>query len=40
MQTGKRGNMYITIGIDIPKITDKDVLDKIQQLKIEINKGR
>ena len=36
MQTGKRGNMYITIGIDMPKITDQDILNKIQQLKNEL----
>jgi len=35
MQTGKRGNCYITIGIDIPKITDIDVLERIQKLKNE-----
>ena len=32
--------MYVTIDIEMPKITDKAVLDKIQQLKNEINKGR
>jgi len=36
MQTGKRGNMYITIVVDIPKISDQDMLDKIQQLKNEL----
>ena len=36
MQTGKRGNMYITIGVDIPNISDQDILDKIQQLKNEL----
>lgn len=36
MQTGKRGNMYITIDAEMPKITDETVLNKIQQLKNEI----
>jgi curved DNA-binding protein len=36
MQTGRRGNMYITIDVSMPKITDQNVLDKIQQLKNEI----
>jgi molecular chaperone DnaJ len=36
MQTQQRGNMYVTIDTEIPLITDAAVLDKIQQLKTEI----
>jgi curved DNA-binding protein len=36
IQTGKRGIMFITIDVEMPKITDNDVLNKIQQLKNEI----
>ena len=36
MQTGKRGIMFITIDAEMPKISDTAILDKIQQLKNEI----
>ena len=36
MQTGRRGIMFISIEADMPKITDNNVLDKIQQLKNEL----
>ena len=36
MQTGKRGIMFITIDAEMPKITNEAILDKIQQLKNEI----
>ena len=36
MQTGRRGIMFITIDAEMPKITDVAILDKIQQLKNEI----
>jgi len=36
MQTGKRGNMYVEIDSVMPKITDKSVLEKIQQIKNDI----
>ena len=36
MQTGKRGIMFITIDAEIPKITDDAILDRIKQLKNEI----
>ena len=36
MHTRQRGNMYITINTELPKITDVDMLEKINQLKSEI----
>ena len=36
LRTGKRGNVYITINANIPKITDTHLLDKITQLKNEL----
>ena len=36
MQTGKRGIMFITIDAEMPKISDDAILNKIQQLKNEI----
>jgi curved DNA-binding protein len=36
MQTGKRGILFITIDAEIPKITDDAILDRIKQLKNEI----
>ena len=36
MQTGKRGIMFITINVKMPRITDNNVLEKIQQIKNEI----
>ena len=36
MQTGKRGVMFVTIDAEMPKITDSTVLEKIQQIKNEI----
>jgi molecular chaperone DnaJ len=36
LQTGRRGIMFVTIDAEMPKITDNAILDKIQQLKNEI----
>ena len=36
MQTGKRGIMFITIDAEMPKISNDAILNKIQQLKNEI----
>jgi molecular chaperone DnaJ len=36
MQNGRRGVMFISIDADVPKITDVDVLNRIQQIKNEI----
>lgn len=36
MHTRKTGNLYIEIDTEMPKITDQNVLNKIQQLKNEI----
>jgi len=36
MHTRQRGIMFVTIDAEIPKITDQHVLDKIQQIKNEI----
>jgi curved DNA-binding protein len=36
LQTGKRGNLYVTVDADVPKITDSDLLNRIQQLNQEI----
>ena len=36
MHTRKTGNMYVEIDTEIPKITDENVLNKIQQIKNEV----
>jgi len=36
MHTRKTGNMYVEIDTEMPKITDKNVLNKIQQVKNEL----
>ena len=36
LRTGKRGNVYITINANVPKITDTNLLNKITQLKNEL----
>ena len=36
LQTGKRGNLYVTVDADVPKITDSNLLNRIQQLNKEI----
>jgi curved DNA-binding protein len=36
MQNGRRGVMFISIDADVPKIIDVDVLNRIQQIKNEI----
>lgn len=36
MQTGKRGVAFVEIEAEIPKITNEDVLNKIQQIKNEL----
>jgi DnaJ-class molecular chaperone len=36
MHTRRRGIMFVTIDTEMPKITDQNVLDKIQQIKNEI----
>jgi len=36
MQSVKRGNMYVAIDVEMPTITDEDMLEKIHQLKNEI----
>ena len=36
MHSSKNGNMHVSIDVEIPKITDTNVLDKINQIKNEI----
>jgi len=36
LRTGKRGNVYVTVNANIPKITDTHLLNKIAQLKNEL----
>lgn len=36
MQTGKRGKLYVTVDAHIPKITDSNLLNKIQDIKKEL----
>jgi molecular chaperone DnaJ len=36
LQSGKRGSLYVTVDADVPKITDSNLLNRIQQLKEEI----
>ena len=36
LRTGKRGNVYITVNANVPKITDTNLLNKITQLKNEL----
>lgn len=36
LQSGKRGSLYVTVDADVPKITDSDLLNRIQQLKEDI----
>ena len=37
VNTGRKGNLYIKIDANIPKIEDKDLLDKIEEIKNAIS---
>ena len=36
MRSGQRGNLYVTVDTVIPKITDEDLLSKIEDIKKEL----